>query len=111
MKVISAQRFRDWDIIAEKIEQLEKNGVEEVVVPVVNSFMDDMYIVVDHHHRMVAANELGIKIRFEEVEDKISYYKDIEEKNGNAILEAHRMDSNYYYVDSDCDEMIGDDVF
>ena len=111
MTIISSQRFRDWEKITEKMEQLESENAEFVTIPVVNAFMDDMFIVVDHHHLMNAANELGIEIRFEEVDDEMSYYKDIEEHNTDGILEAHRMDSTYYYVDADCEEMIGSDVF
>lgn len=111
MTIISSQRFRDWNIIAEKMEQLEAEGAEFVTVPVVNAFMDDMFIVVDHHHLMTAARELDIEIRFEEVTDEMSYYKDIEDHNTDGILDAHRMDGTYYYVDADCEEMIGTDVF
>lgn len=111
MTIISAQRFRDWNIIVEKMEQLEASGTTSVTIPVVNTYMDDMYIVVDGHHTMTAANEIGIEIIFEEVEDEISYYEDIENHNSGAILEAHRMDGGYYYVDADCEDMIGNDVF
>ncbi len=111
MTIISSQRFRDWNIIMEKMEELEASGVTFVSIPVVNAFLDDMFIVVDHHHLMTAARELGIEIRFEEVDDEMSYYKDIEDHNTDGILEAHRMDAAYYYVDADCEEMIGADVF
>lgn len=111
MTIISSQRFRDWNIIMEKMEELEASGTTSVSIPVVNAFSDDMYIVVDHHHLMTAARELGIEIRFEEVTDEISYYKDIEDHNTDGILEAHHMDAAYYYVDADCEEMIGADVF
>ena len=111
MIIVSSQKFRDEDIVNEKIEQLKADGVTFVIIPVVNTFMDDMYIVVDKHHTMTAAYKLGLEIRFEEVEDELSYYADIENKNSDGIFEAHYMDSPYYYIDSDCENIIGSDVF
>lgn len=116
MTIISSQRFRDNDIVTEKMEQIEADNAKYVVVPVVNAHgkdfdENDLYIVVDHHHLMTAAQKLGIEIRYEEVEDDLSYYQDIEDGNMDGILEAHKMDSTYYYVDADCEDMIGSDVF
>jgi hypothetical protein len=114
MTVISSQRFRNEDIIDEKIEQIE--NAEYIEVPVVNAYLqddegNDLYIIVDKHHTLSAARELGKEVRFIEVEDELSYYKDIEEHNGEAICEAHLMDSNWYYVEHEDEEMIGRDVW
>ena len=116
MTIISSQKYRDYEIVEAKKEMLEASNTEFVIIPVVNAhgkdFDDnDLYIIVDHHHTMTAAHELGIEIRFEEVEDTISYYQDIENDNMDGILEAHKMDSSYYYIDADCEDMIGSDVF
>ncbi len=114
MTVISSQRFRDYEIIEEKKEMLE--NAEYVDIPVVNAYLqdeegNDLYIIVDKHHTLDAARELNKEIRYVEVEDELSYYKDIEEKNGEAICEAHWMDSNWYYVENEDSDMIGRDVW
>lgn len=74
--IISSQRYRNWDIIDDKIEQLQESGADSVTVPVVNAYMkdedeDDLYIMIDHHHLMVAAHTLGLDIEFDEVQDDI----------------------------------------
>ena len=114
--VISSQRFRDDDIIEEKMEELKANGTAKVIAPVVKAYMqdddgNDLYILTDKHHTISAAIALGIEVEFEEVEDDLSYYKDIEEQNGEAICEAHYMDSNWYYIDIDEENAQGNDVW
>lgn len=114
MTVISSQRFRDEDIINEKLNEIE--SAEYVEIPVISAYLqddegNDLYIMVDKHHTLSAARELGKKVRFVEVEYEISYYKDIEEHNGEAICEAHWMDSNWYYIEHEDEEMIGREVW
>ena len=116
MTVISSQRFRDDDIIEEKMEELKANGTAKVIAPVVKAYMkdddgNDLYILTDKHHTISAAIALGIEVEFGEVEDDLSYYKDIEEQNGEAICEAHYMDSNWYYIDIDEENAQGNDVW
>lgn len=116
MTVISSQRFRDDDIIEEKMEELQSAGTTKVIAPVVKAYMqddegNDLYILTDKHHTISAAIALGIDVEFEEVEDDLSYYKDIEEQNGEAICEAHYMDSNWYYIDIDEENAQGNDVW
>lgn len=116
MTVISSQSYRDHDIVDIKKEQLKAANAEFVVVPVVSAHGkdydgNDLFIVVDHHHLMTAAQELGIDIRYEEVDDELSYYQDIEDDNMDGILEAHKMDGVYYYIDAECEDLIGSDVF
>lgn len=110
MKVMSSQRYVDWDIVEDKIAEMEENHTAVLIIPVINAYIQDlggenMFIMTDCHHRLQAARELGIEIRFEEVEDELSYYADIENKNGEAICEAWYMDSNWYYVEN------GEDVW
>ena len=116
MTIISSQRFRDDEIIEQKIEELKENGTTKVTAPVIRSYMkddngNDLYILVDKHHTISAAIALGIEIEFEEVDDDISYYQDIEDQNGEAICEAHWMDSNWYYIDTDEENAQGVDVW
>lgn len=114
MTVISSQKFRNWETVEEKKELLE--GVDKVEVPVVNAHVkdfdgNDLYIMVDKHHTLSAAIELGIEIKFYEVEDEVAYHQDIEDENGEAILEAHRADSDWYYIDTDEENGYGCDVW
>lgn len=114
MTVISSQRYRDEDIINEKLDMIE--NAEYVEIPVVNAYLqddksNDLYIIVDKHHTLDAARELGKEVRFVEVEDELSYYEDIENHNGEAICEAHWMDSNWYYIAHEDEDMIGREVW
>ena len=45
------------------------------------------------------------------MKDDSAYYGDIENKNGEGILESHFMDSNWYYIDTDEEDGIGGDVW
>lgn len=116
MTVISSQRYRNDEIVEKKIDSLVANGETVVVVPVVRAYIKDLegnelYIMVDKHHTLEAARELGLNVKFEEVEDDLAYYEDIEKHNGEAICEAHWMDSNWYYINCMNEDMIGVDVW
>lgn len=116
MTVISSQKFRDEEIIESKIEALEEMGATKVVIPVVNAYTQDfdgnnLFIVIDHHHTMTAALKLKLEIEFEEVEDIISGSITVANKDGETVMREHYMDSPYYYVDVDCENGIGADVF
>lgn len=116
MTIMSSQKYRDDDIIEEKIEELTAANATSVEIPVVNAYMkdlddNDLYIVVDHHHTLSAAIALGIEINFVEVEDEATYYEDLENQNGEAVCESHYMDSPWYYIDLDEDYGIGADVW
>lgn len=118
MTIISSQRYRNWNIIEKKISELEESGAESVTIPVVNAHKqdedgDDLYIVIDNHHLMVAAHTLGLDIEFEEVRDDMSSTDEIRNHDGDAILENWFHDSTYYYIDfdEDSDDMIGQDVW
>lgn len=116
MTIISSQRYRDDEIIEQKIEELEAAGIKKITAPVVKAYMkdldgNDLYILTDKHHTISAAIALGIAIEFEEVEDELSYYADIENQNGEGICEAHWMDSNWYYIDTDEENAQGVDVW
>ena len=116
MTVISSQRFRDEEIVENKVEELKNSNTTTITIPVVNAYIqdlegNDLYIMIDNHHTFEAAKTLGIEIEFKEVEDETSYYKDIEDKNGEAICEAHYMDSNWYYIQHEDEDMNGVDVW
>lgn len=60
MKVISSQRFLDYDIVDEKLAEMESAGVESITLPIINAGMtdlegNDLYILIDGHHRKEAA--------------------------------------------------------
>ncbi len=107
MRVMSSQRFLNDDIVEEKIEQLQQSGAKKLIIPVVNAFTkdldgEDLYIMIDCHHRLAAAKEIGgIEIEYEEVEDEMTYYRDIEEQNGDAVCETWFMDSPWFYVETE----------
>lgn len=116
MTVISSQRYIDWAIVEEKIEELKDSNVNSITVPVINAYIqdlegNDLYIMIDKHHTLQAARELGLTVEFEEVEDTASWYEDIENKNGEAICKTWYMDSNWYYVSHADEDMVDVDVW
>lgn len=116
MTVISSQRFRDEEIIESKKEMLIASNTKKVEIPVVNAFFKDLdnnelFIMIDKHHTLTAALELGLDVEFVEVEDEVSYYRDIEEQNGEAILEANYHDGAWYYITNSDEDMVGVNVW
>ena len=99
MTVISSQREIIEEHLESKIEELQ--NADEVIIPVVFAGQyeeDRLYIMIDGHHRIEAAKELGIKVKFEEVErNAMGYSADwtLEE-----MLENLYMDSDWYNVET-----------
>lgn len=95
-KIISSQRYINYEIVDEKIEELKDRT--HVTLPIIDTEMqdldgNDLYILADGHHRKEAAEELGIEVEYEEVENESGL-------TGDALLEQHYMDSDWYYVDN-----------
>lgn len=98
MKVISSQRFLDYDIVDEKLAEMESVGVESIILPIINAGMadlegNDLYILIDGHHRKEAAEELEITVNYEEVENDSNL-------TGEDLLNSWYMDDNWYYVEN-----------
>lgn len=96
MKVISSQHYIDYEIVDKKIAEMQ--GTEKVVLPIVDAEMkdedgNDLYVLIDGHHRKEAAEELGIEIEYEEVENPYNV-------TGELLLETCYMDGDWYYVDN-----------
>lgn len=97
MKIISSQRYIDDQTVETKKQELI--GEESVNIPVVDIEVDgiEYSVVVDGHHTMAAAKELGIAINFEHIEDS-------EGLTGIKFLEARYIDSDYYDIETGIDE-------
>lgn len=96
MKVISSQRFLDYSIVDEKIEEMKNET--SISLPVVNSGLKDnngeeLFILVDGHHRREAAEELEINVEYEEVENEYGV-------TGDDLLLTCYMDSDWFYVET-----------
>lgn len=91
MKVISSQRYYNNKIVLEKMAELE--NATSINLPVVPVGFDDLYVLVDGHHRMIAAQELGIEITFVETVQA-------EGLTGEDLLEQNWIDSDWYYVEN-----------
>lgn len=96
MKIISSQRFINYDIVDEKIEEIK--NYENVTLPIIDAGMQDfngesLFILIDGHHRKEAAEELGIEIRYEETENE--HYV-----TGEELLSECWCDSDWYYIEN-----------
>lgn len=96
MKVISSQRYINYDIVDDKIEEIKDQ--ESITLPIINAGMEDLdgndlYILTDGHHRKEAAEELGIEVLYEEVKNDYDL-------TGDDLLIACYNDSDWYYVDN-----------
>lgn len=94
MKVISSQHFIDWDIVEEKMTAI--SGLEFVEIPCyeVGEIDGEEYAIqADGHHTLTAARELGIEVRF-------VYSEEPEGLTGEAALNAHWNDGDWYNVET-----------
>ena len=108
MTYISSQQYRDWEIVDEKVAELEADNTQVVIVPCwyVGEVNGVEYAVVsDKHYTMEAARQLGITVEFE-VED------DPEGLTGEELLMVRNFGEDYYNIEtSDAAENKFDLVF
>ena len=96
MKIISSQRFIDDEILDKKMEEIKDE--EYITLPIINAEMQDMdgndlFILIDGHHRKEAAEQLEIEIRYEEVENE-HYY------TGEDLLNECWGGDDWYYIEN-----------
>lgn len=96
MTYISSQQYRDWEVVDEKIAQLEADNTQVVTVPCyyVGEVDGVEYAaVIDKHHTMEAARQLGIEVEFA-VED------DPDGLTGEELLTVRNFGEDYYNVET-----------
>ncbi len=94
MKIISSQHYLNWDIVEEKMNEIE--GMESVEIPCceIGEINGVEYAVqIDGHHTLAAARELGITVEF-------TFNEDPEGLTGDEYLSNHYMDGDWYDVES-----------
>ena len=109
--VMSSQRFLDEDIVEEKKKYLEENNITEITCPVTKAYMqdldgNDLFILTNMHHTLAAARELGIRVKFEEVDNDFT-----ESTDGEEICREYYMGDHWYYVNHEDRDMIDVDVW
>lgn len=93
MKIISSQHFLDWETVERKMDEIA--GMQSVEIPCceIGEIDGEEYAVqIDGHHTLAAARELGIPFEF-------VFGEDPEGLTGDAYLEAHYMDGDWYNVE------------
>lgn len=99
MMVISSQRYLDEARVEAKRQALQ--GVDHVDIPIVYAGDYDgqaLYIMLDGHHTMAAARELGIQVRY--IEISRSEAGDADDATLDEMCELHWMDSDWYDVET-----------
>lgn len=96
MKVISSQEYLNWDVVEEKMAELE--GKQKIVIDVWETGMqdfdgEDVCVMGDKHHTRAAAIELGIAVEYNVVSHP-------EKLTGENLLEQCWMDSDWRYIDT-----------
>lgn len=92
--IISSQHYINWDIVEAKMEEIKNKPF--VVIPCWNIGEVDgveMAIQIDGHHTLTAARELGIEVKFEITDEP-------EHLTGDAALEVHYNDGDWYNVET-----------
>lgn len=96
MKIISSQRYIDEEIVEQKIEEIKNN--EFITLPIIDAEMqdldgNDLFILIDGHHRKEAAEALGLEVRYEEVKNE--HYC-----TGEDLLNECWGGDDWYYVEN-----------
>lgn len=93
--IISSQRYRNEEIVAEKISAFEAAAPAEIVLIAwaVNLDEYDCAILSDGHHALEAARQLNIPVRFE-----ITNHP--EHIDGIDLLEQAWIDSDWYDIET-----------
>ena len=99
MKVISSQRYVNWDIVNEKKAELVGQGKTKIEIVVWETGLQDLdgndvYVMGDKHHTRLAAIALGIEIKY-----VIDGHP--EGLTGEDLLEQSWIDSDWRYIDTD----------
>lgn len=93
--IISSQRFTDNDKVKEKV--IELSGKKELVLQAFEvGDLDgqvNLFVLADGHHRLEAANLLGIPVRFE-----ITTHP--EGLTGQELLNDMWMDEDYFDIET-----------
>ena len=96
-RVISSQKYLDYSIVDDKAAQI--HGL--VTLPVVFAGELDgekLYILIDGHHTLAAAREIGAEIAFDEIsQNKAGWDTRL---TLDEQLEAQVLDSDWYYIDN-----------
>lgn len=93
MTIISSQHFLNWEIVENKMEELE--GINKVVIPCSYvGVIDGVEYAMQNnaHHTLAAARELGIEVEFYVAPDS-------EGLEGEELLEQRYNDGDWYNVE------------
>lgn len=94
MTIISSQHYINWDIVEQKMKEIQGQGKVEIPCSYVG-FIDGVEYAAqnDGHHTLAAARELGIPVEYI-VND------DCEGLTGEELLDQRYMDGDWYDVES-----------
>lgn len=94
MTIISSQHYIDWNIVEEKMKEIQ--GQEKIEIPCSYvGLIDGVEYAMQNngHHTLAAAREMGIPVEFV-VKD------DCEGLAGKDLLEQRYNDGDWYYVET-----------
>lgn len=93
MKIISSQHYLDWQIVEQKMKEIESAEIIEIPCCEIGEIDGVEYAVqTDRHHTLAAARELGMEVEY-------LFFEDEEGLTGERYLESHYMDGDWYDVE------------
>lgn len=109
--VMSSQRFLNDETVEDKKEEIIAEGIKEIICPITKAYVqdlegNDMYILTDKHHTLAAARELGVPVKFEEVENDFTT-----STNGEDVCAEYYGGDQWFYINHADGSMIGKDVW
>lgn len=98
--IISSQKYRDYNIVDQKLAELDGRESVEIPVHYAGELDGEKYFIqIDGHHTLEAAREIGLPVEFVEVGK--DYHNDWDDSwTLDEALENNYIDSDWYDVET-----------
>jgi hypothetical protein len=76
MKIITTQKYRNWELVEQKRQQMEKDHIQSITLEVYQMDIEDYFVLPDNHHTYEAAKQLNLTINYKILNEDNPVYKD-----------------------------------